>query len=54
LDVFSDDYIKVIKAIERKKDAKGMKEDDLGASKKFEQFGIGFSPKSMIKVHKFK
>lgn len=36
LDVFSSDYIKIIKAIERKKDAKGINEDDLGASKKFE------------------
>jgi hypothetical protein len=34
--VFSSDYIKIIKAIERKKDAKGINEDDLGASKKFE------------------
>lgn len=51
LDVFSSDYIKITKAIERKKDAKGMNVDDLGASKKFEQFGIHtFSPKNMNKI----
>ena len=51
MDVFSSDYIKITKAIERKKDAKGMNVDDLGASKKFEQFGIHtFSPKNMNKI----
>jgi len=54
LDVFSSDYIKVIKAIERKKDAKGINQDDMNASKKFEQFGItAFSPNNTMKVRKF-
>ena len=54
LDVFSSDVTKVIQAIERKKHVRGINQDDLGASKKFEQFGItSFSPSNTMKVRKF-